>query len=193
MLMFLLSVCDETDREKIEYLYRAYHDKMLRLARWRLKLSSWKSYVHDAEDVVQEAFVKLVKYVHRIRFDEDPHVIEAYVLTTVVNAVSNFLSANSKAYVRYIEDITEPIYDEDASFAFEEVETAEGYDKIIREMLVMDEIYAAPLLMRYCMELSVREIADILSVPEKTVYTRLGRGIERIKRILRTEAGYEEK
>ena len=38
-------------REKIEYLYRAYHDKMLRLARWRLKLLGWKSYVHDAEDV----------------------------------------------------------------------------------------------------------------------------------------------
>lgn len=193
MLMLLLSVCEEKEREKIEYLYKAYHDKMVRLAKRRLRLSGWYNWESDAEDVVQEVFIKLVKYIRRIDFDVPPPVLEAYVLTTVVNAASSFLSANGKSAVRYIEDVTEPIYDPDASIAFEVVESKESYNKVVREILLMDEIYSAPLLMRHCMDLSAKEIADILNIPEKTVYTRLRRSTEKIKNTLRTEVGYDEK
>jgi len=114
MLTFLLSACDDEAREKVVYLYETYHDKMVRLAKRRLQTSGWHNYVYDAEDVVQEAFVKLVKYAHRIDFSVEPPVLEAYVLTTVANAASSFLSAGGKGSVQYIEDVTEPIYDADA-------------------------------------------------------------------------------
>lgn len=193
MLTFLLSVCGDEAREKVVYLYKTYHDKMVRLAKRRLQLSGWHNYVYDAEDVVQEAFVKLVKYAHRIDFSVEPPVLEAYVLTTVANAASSFLSAEGKGSVQYIEDVTEPIYDADADAVFEQIEREEQYGKVVGEILLMDEIYSAPLLLRYGMELSVKEIADILSVPEKTVYTRLGRGIDKIKRIIGAEDRCDEK
>jgi RNA polymerase sigma-70 factor (ECF subfamily) len=193
MLTFLLSVCGDEARERVVYLYKTYHDKMVRLAKRRLQLSGWHNYVYDAEDVVQEAFVKLVKYAHRIDFSVEPPVLEAYVLTTVANAASSFLSAEGKGSVQYIEDVTEPIYDADADAVFEQIEREEQYGKVVGEILLMDEIYSAPLLLRYGMELSVQEIADILSVPEKTVYTRLGRGIDKIKRIIGAEDRCDEK
>ena len=44
----------------------------------------------------------------------------------------------------------------------------------------MDEKYSIALLYHYCEDMSVKEIAELMGLPEQTVYTRLTRG----KRIL---------
>lgn len=64
MLQFLLSISDESNHSKIEYLYNRYQKEMMRVAKSRLKQLGMPNYEIDAEDVVQNAFVKIAK-LHR--------------------------------------------------------------------------------------------------------------------------------
>ena len=92
MLQFLLSIADEKDHAKIEYLYQQYHSDMLRIAKSRLRQKGMPNYELDAEDAVQNAFFKITKYIHRIDFTAEGKEIKAYVLKIVSNEVSRIVS-----------------------------------------------------------------------------------------------------
>ena len=59
MLQFLLSITDESNHEKIMYLYNKYHDPMINYAVSKFKNMNRCNYAYDAEDAVQSAFVKI--------------------------------------------------------------------------------------------------------------------------------------
>ena len=92
MLAFLLSLADEKDHAKIEYLYRRYHNDMLRFARSRLHQMGMPNYELDAEDAVQNAFFKITKYIRKIDFTAEEKEIKAYVLRIVANETINLAS-----------------------------------------------------------------------------------------------------
>ena len=52
----------------------------------------------------------------------------------------------------------------------------ERYEKVVKAIEKLDEKYSLTLLYRYNENMSVGEIATLMGVPEKTVYTRLERG-----------------
>ena len=84
MLSFILSVTPLEYREKITYLYESFHDDMLRLARARLKKANDADPYHNAEDVVQNCFIRIIEYYEIIDFESDDKRLKAYVLTTTV-------------------------------------------------------------------------------------------------------------
>ena len=57
---------DEEDKDKLQYIYNAYHDDMLRLAEYKLRAYSTDSIAHDTEDVVQNAWYRITKYIDSI-------------------------------------------------------------------------------------------------------------------------------
>ena len=187
MLAFLLSICDEKHHDKVEYLFYTYHDKMLQLARNRLQKFGRYDCLQDVEDIVQESFCNILKYIHRINFDADPAMLECYILKIVGNEVLKHLKLKNKCPQKYIEDIEEQIYDSSAEIEFEQIETKEEYNVVLAEFRAMDEKYSTPLLMQYCVGLSAQEIADSLGVPLKTVYTRLERGVNKVKQAMNVE------
>ena len=187
MLAFLLSVCDEQYQDKVKLLYYTYHDRMLRFARNRLRKFGCYDCMQDVEDIVQESFVCILKYIHCINFDANPAVLECYILKIVGNEVLKHLNLKNKHPQKYIDDIEEPIYDSNAEIEFERIETKEEYNAVLAELKTMDEKYSIPLLMRYCMGLNVQEIADSLGIPLKTVYTRLERGMSKVKQAMNVE------
>ena len=65
MLIFLLSISDKSVAANVERLYRDYYEDLLRFAQGRLKQSGIKNYEIDAEDAVQNAFVKITKYIDK--------------------------------------------------------------------------------------------------------------------------------
>ena len=52
----------------------------------------------------------------------------------------------------------------------------ERYDTVVKGITLLDDKYRAPMYMKYVEELSPEEIAEMLELPIKTVYTRLARG-----------------
>ena len=171
MLTFLLSLAEESDHGKIIYIYNTFHDDMLRLAKHRLRLAGVHAYEYEAEDAVQNAFVKLAKYISRVNFDNGDKSLRAYVMSVTANEVRNLISDMKKT-----EDITEYCDEMSEEDFLERLQIEDGYANALETIKHMDERYSTALMMFYCKEMSVKEIAKILGVPEKTVYTRLSRG-----------------
>lgn len=184
MLQFLLSIADEKDHVKIEYLYHRYHADMLRLAKSRLRQKGMPNYELDAEDAVQNAFVKITKYIHRINFTAEEKEIKGYVLKIVANEASNIVS--DYTYFDDIDEYTETI--EDGDF-FGQMRTHLQYDDVVEAISRLAEKYSIPLSLRYIENMEVQEIADLLGIAEKTVYTRL----ERAKKLLIEKLNGENK
>ena len=175
MLTFLLSLTEESDHGKIIYIYNTFHGDMLKLAKHRLRLAGIKAYEYEAEDAVQNAFVKLAKYISRVNFEGGEKTLRAYVMSVTANEVRNLLNdiKKTESIREYREDISEEMSEDDF---FEHLQIEDGYAKILEKIKHMDERYSSALMMFYCEEMSVKEIAGALGVPEKTVYTRLSRG-----------------
>ena len=94
MLVFLLSIADEKDRDKVEEIYHRYHIDMYRIARHKLK--GRPNADAEAEEAVQNAFVKIIEYFDKIRFDEPEEVLRAYYYTIVAHEALDIISKESK-------------------------------------------------------------------------------------------------
>ena len=109
MLLFLYTLVDPDDKYKIEYIYQTFHDDMIRLARSKLKTANMSNYNYDAEDVVQNAFVKITKYIKKIDIHVNPIALRAYIFTIVSNEANSFMQENK--FFESIDDYAEILQD----------------------------------------------------------------------------------
>ena len=58
---------------------------------------------------------------------------------------------------------------------FEQIRIQERYDEVVEEIDRLDEKYSIPLSLRYGEEMETKEIAHLMGLSEKTVYTRISR------------------
>lgn len=159
MLQFLLSISDESNHSKIEYLYNRYQKEMMRVAKSRLKQLGMPNYEIDAEDVVQNAFVKIAKYIEKIDFDEGDKAIRAYVMKIIIN--ESISLAGDYKYMEDICDYSNTI--EDGDF-FGQLRISQRYDDVCEALRSLDERYSITLSLRYAENMSVKDIADMLGL-----------------------------
>ena len=179
MLLFLISQVDREDKPKIEYIYNRYHNAMMRMAKERLKRAGIKSYMTDAEDVVQNAFMKICKYVKKIDFSVAEKELRTYVLSVVVNESNNFL-----ADYKYVETLGDEYGEISEKDFFEALSIKDNYNRVVTAIEEMDEKYSITLMYRYTNEMSVKQIAELMGLSEKTVYTRISRGKQKLLEML---------
>ncbi len=171
MLAYLLSIAEDNDRNKVEYLYRHFHKDMLRFALSRLSSHIDKNVKFLAEDVVQDAFVKLIKYLDKIDFNQDERALKNYVFSVVHNECINVLKDVKKTLS------IDNFFSSSSEDAFlEHLIIQERYREVVRLIEEMDERYSTVLLFHYCHEMKPKEISQLLGINIKTVYTRLERG-----------------
>ena len=175
MLQFLLSIADESDHEKVEYLYHKFHKDMILMAKSKLKGSRNPNYEIDAEDVVQNAFYKVTKHIKKVDFTVSDIELKSYMLRIVVNEANNSIKRHKP--VVEVEDFENTI--EDGNY-FEDIRIQERYDEIINILKGMDDMYRIPMSLRYIENMTIRDISDLLGIAEKSVYTR----IDRAKKII---------
>lgn len=121
---------------------------------------------------MQSTYYKISKYIDKFE-DESRINRKAYVLTIVSNEVSKIVAG----YVYWDDlDSCEALPDRDDFFR--ELRIRETYDEVVAAIRDMPEIYSATLMLHYCDEKSPKEIAEMMEVPEKTVYSRIRRGRE---------------
>ena len=179
MLCILLALVAEQDRGRIKDLYEQYHQDMLRYAMHHLKRCGRANPKQEAEDVVQEAWLRLIKHGGILRVEWAPRRIKAYVLTVVRNEVYRYVGQ-----LREVEPLNEGVSGEDF---VAELQLAERYNEVVRAIKSLDDRYSIPMLYYYVMERPVKEVSKLLGVPEKTVYTRLERGKKMLLKMLGEE------
>ena len=171
LLNFLLSISDEGVLAKVERLYYTYYDAMLCFAQSRLKQSGIQNYEIDAEDAVQNAFVKITRYINKINIAAPEKAIRSYCLSIVANEVRDIVSDDRRC--DDIEEYADSLADEDV---IEKMNIKESYRNIVEIIKRMDEKYSTVLMYYFCYDMSVKEIAEMLDLSENTVYSRFSRG-----------------
>ena len=150
------------EREVLPHLDAAYN-----LARWLTRDP------HDAEDVVQDACVRALRYVGTLRGEG----AKAWLLTIVRNAFYDWVGRNRPVEIVH-----------DAGDALDDAVDVDALDPeraAIRRSdarVLADALAALPLqfreavVLRELEELSYRDMARVIGVPIGTVMSRLARG-----------------
>jgi RNA polymerase sigma-70 factor (ECF subfamily) len=151
------------------------------LARWLTRNE------HDAEDVVQEAYMRAFKFFGGFRGGDS----RAWLLTIVRNTCYTWLQQNrSREFATGLDDES---YTAESDAPDPEATLLRNVDT---EMLkrAIDELpveFRETIVLRELEEMSYKEIADISGVPLGTVMSRLARGRKRLQQVL-TRTGSKE-
>ena len=180
MLAFLLSISDTDERQHLLHIYHSYHRELLAVAAGILGADNR----HLVEDAVQNAYLNLHKYRHRLDECADENQLHAYAVTVVKNEARHLLSDSRKN-----EDIDEysNILISDDDFVHR-IEQTEQYEHLVSCIMRLDDRYRIPLYLRWVEELPVKAIARMMDLPPKTVYTNLSRGKAILIKMLEEDA-----
>ena len=151
-----------------------HFDAAYNLARWLVRDD------RDAEDVVQEAYLRAFKFFGGYRGGDS----RSWLLTIVRNTCYTWLQQNRSR------ELNEPIEDklDEVGFSTENPETLllQTVDaQLVRQAL--DELpieFREVLVMREMEELSYKQISSIADLPIGTVMSRLARGRKRLRELL---------
>ena len=150
--------------ETVCRLVREYSGLLLRLACARLDS------VSDAEDAVQEVFLRLLA--SPVAFRDAGHE-KAWLIRATLHRTSD---------IRRKSDNQNVPLEEAALTAAPEVGS-----ELLSAVRALPEKYGAPIHLHYYEGYSIREIGKLLGLPAATVGTRLARGRERLRKMLKEE------
>ncbi len=142
--------------EYIERVVHTYSSTLLKIAYAMLRSTS------DAQDVVQEVFLKLITKHPQLKNDEHE---KAWLIRVTVNLCKNVLKSSARK---------EQPFDEQA------VCYENGTD-LYNTVLSLPESYRCVIHLYYYEGYSIKEIAAILRLPVATVGTRLSRARKLLK------------
>ena len=153
--------------EYIDYAVHTYSSSMLRAAFSVLHSSA------DAEDAVQEAFIRLMTACPQ--FHDSEHE-KAWLLRVTINIARNMRRSQSRRERQA--DIEIPCHQEIGR-------------ELLEAVLALPEKYSTVVHLYYYEGYSIKEIARILNLPPATVGTRIARGRNALRNAMKGEADYE--
>ena len=129
---------------------------------------------HDAQDVVQEAFERAMRYIGNFRGDN----ARAWLLQTVRNTCFTWMKENRPAERMFLDDtdddaheLAAPATDEPPALAMRKADR----QQINQAIANLPVAYREVLVLRELEELSYNDIARIADIPVGTVMSRLAR------------------
>lgn len=137
---------------------------------YRATLSYCKNQ-HDAQDAVQNTFIKLLQ--SDIKFKDEEH-IRRWLIRVAVNECKNMWSSFWHKNVTYIEELNE-----------EPKINEESHREIFDEVMRLPKKYSIVVHLYYYEGYSVAEIAEILGISQTNVQTRLMRARGKLKEKLK--------
>ena len=153
------------DREEYLRIADQYIDMVYRIA-----LNGCKN-TYDADDVVQNTFMKLLKY--KKGFESEEHIRNWLIKVAVNESRSIWSSSWKKRNIALDEGFfgayTEPVF------------AQEGQEVLYETLMELPPKYRQPLYLYYYEELSIKEISSVLKISETAVSTRLQRARQKIK------------
>jgi len=166
-----------TRAARFEHSVLPHLDAAFNLARWLTRND------HDAEDVVQEAFMRALRYFDRMKGSE----ARPWLLGIVRNTCYTWLEKNRPADLVPLDDVEQSAMEsaalESASFATPEVVLLQSANrKLVNQALEELPVgYREVIVMREIEDMSYKEIAAVAGIPMGTVMSRLSRAREMLK------------
>jgi len=165
---------DPNQLARFEQAVLSHLDAAYNLARWLTRND------HDAQDVVQESYLRALKFFGGFRGGD----ARAWLLTIVRHTCYDWLRQNRR--YETLTDFDEELRDvESDSLGPEALLLRTADDRLLRQALEeLPAEFREVVILRELEELSYKEIADIAGVPLGTVMSRLARARQRLKQSL---------
>lgn len=167
---------EESQKEKLRKLYEAYKNRMF-VSAYRVLKDTQR-----AEDAVHDSFIAISHNLEKID--------DVYSLRTASYCIK---AAKNTALNQVKKSFNEiPSLMNDESIVFEEnmldmICNRENYKIVVKSIMRLDEKYRDVLSLYYLNELTVSEIAELLSRKENTVKQQLARGRHKLINIIEKE------
>ena len=148
-----------TDEKCITDAVRKYSDTVFRVAFQYTKNHA------DAEDVLQEVFVKLFKKPPQLSVDDEG--LKAWLIRVTINKSKDYLRVNKRrrALIRN----------------YQPPEQVSPYGEVFEALGQLSELDRNALYLHYYEGYTAREIARILGGSERAITKRIGRAREKLK------------
>lgn len=155
----------KSDKEKLRAIYECYKNRMY-ITACRVLNDPYK-----AEDAVHEAFIAIGKNIGKLG-DVDSVSTASYVMKAAKNTALNMIKRQNREPVFPLDELK----DAGEEDLLDVLCTRENYKAVVNGILSLDEKYRDVLSLYYLNELTVSEIAAVLSRKENTVKQQLARG-----------------
>ena len=149
---------------------------------YRIALTKTKS-SHDADDIFQEVFLKLV--MRDKPFETEEHR-KAWLIRVTINCCNSHFVAPWRKNVTSMEDVMLEQIPDDEVIPGQEEERVDVYAEVLKLPEQMREV----VLLFYYEDMSIREIAETVGTSEVNVKKRLSRARQKLR--LELEAGDEQ-
>lgn len=165
-------------QEYFSILVERYKDRIYTMA------FNYTNNSSEAEDLAQEVFVKIYK---KLSYFNHKSKFSTWVYKVSMNVCADWHRKNKKWKVIQLNQNPEDFLEEinAKSLQVEDIvinnENRKAFNKII--MMLKDK-YKFAIILYYCQGLSIIQISEVLSLPEKTVYTRIRRGRKQLSDLI---------
>lgn len=140
---------------------------------YRIALTKTKS-THDADDIFQDVFVKLV--MNQKPFETEEHR-KAWLIRVTINCCNSHFVAPWRKNVESLEDVVEYQLRDKGTDVYDITETPDIYAQILKLPEQMREV----ILLFYYEEMSICDIAAVVGTSEVNVKKRLSRARQKLK------------
>lgn len=154
---------------RFKEIYHTIKNDILRLA------YSYTKDMADAEDIVQEVFIKLYENLPKLTDDE---YLKKWCMRVTINKCKNLFLSSWKKKIRIITEKDENKIYENSS---------DTTDEVLNALFSLPKNYRVLIVLYYYEGYKIKEISKILKVNESTIKTRLQRARERLEKILKEE------
>lgn len=168
-----------SDSQRLEQLYELYEQKMYAVA-FSILHNEWQ-----AEDAVQDAFIRLLKNINKLK-DNDSRESRTYVLRTIKAAAIDQYRKNSSENKQCTPIMDMEIEDkkDDITDVVSNITNKMMLDHILSSLAKQ---YREVVVYRCLYQLSVKETAAVLEIGESVVRKRQQRAMKKIKDMIGDE------
>lgn len=159
----LVSKCKEGDRKAFSTLIKRYEKDLYRVAIAMTKNND------DALDCIQEAILQAFKNISSLLHEE---YFKTWLIKILINKCNEMLY-KKKRIILFSEYQSEDSY----SYNTEAIEVKDAVNKLEESLKLLVILY-------YFEDMSIKDIAESLNIPEGTVKSRLARAREKLKLFL---------
>ncbi len=161
-------------KEVTEEVVRHYSPMIYRLALTKVQS------VPDAEDILQEVFLKLM--MNTKPFESEEHR-KAWLLRVTLNCCNSHFVAPWKKNVTSLDDVMLSMIPDESAGGLPGDEGPDVYAEVLKLPQNMKEV----VLLFYFEEMSIREISQVLQTSEANIKKRLSRARQKLKLEMETE------
>lgn len=175
---YLIERSRDGDADAFEQLVRSHQGVAIRVAYLVVRDHS------EAEDVTQEAFVKVYRSLPRFRLGSP---FRPWVLKIVRNEALNRLRSSKRRAQLALREGKDPISGGAAPSSETVVVSHAERASVLAAVDELPDRYRSVVTHRFLLELSEAETAAVLGIPIGTVKSRTSRGLERLRQIVGEE------